>query len=100
MLLIPGLHKDLAGARTEHESCSFLTLTGMAIVSLVHIVTKLEISNQAPISNANPSRDHEADRPPLAKAGLESMSIITWIMIDLDMLPESIVVQPSTYHLQ
>jgi hypothetical protein len=100
VLLIPGLHKDLAGTRTEHESCSFLTLTGMATHSLVYIVTELEISNHVPLSIPNPSRDHEADGPLLAKAGPETVSIITRVMIDLNTLPESTVVLPCTYRLQ
>lgn len=99
MLLIPGLDKDLAGARTGHENCSFLTLTGMAIDSLVPGVAGLKISIQIPKPNPNPSEDHEADGLSLAKTGLEPISIIHRIMIDLDALSESTAIQSKVQRL-
>jgi hypothetical protein len=99
VLLIPGLDKDLAGTRTEHESCSFLTLTGMAIDSLVPGAAKLKISAQTPKSNPSPSEDHEADGLSLAKIGFEPTSIINRITVDLDTLTESTVVQSKACRL-
>ena len=63
-------------------------------------MVELKISTQAPNSNPNPSEDHEADGLYLAKIGLESVSIINRIMIDLDMLPQSTVVHPKPYRLK
>jgi hypothetical protein len=100
VLLIPGLDKDLAGTRTEHENFNFLMSIGMATNSLAQWVAELEISTQAPNSTPNPSEDHEADGLYRAKTGLEPVSIINRIMIDLDMLPESLVARPKSYHLQ
>jgi hypothetical protein len=59
----------------------------MATTHFAPRMVQLKISTQAPNPNPNPSKDHEADGLYLAKIGLESVSIISQIMIDLDMLP-------------
>src|SRR5271163_1092587 len=74
--------------------------TGMATDSFAPRMVELKISTQAPNPNPNPSEDHEADGLYLAKIGLESVSIINRIMIDLDMLPQSTVVHPKPYRLK
>jgi hypothetical protein len=63
--------------------------TGMATNSFAPRIVELKISTQTPNSNPNPFEDHEANGLYLAKIGLESVSIINRIMIDLDMLPQS-----------
>jgi hypothetical protein len=67
----------------------------MATHNFTPRMVELKISTQAPNSNPNPSEDHEADGLCLAKIGLESVSIIHQIMIDLDMLPQSTAVPPT-----
>lgn len=72
----------------------------MATDSFAPRMVELKISTQAPNPNPNPSEDHEADGLYLAKIGLESVSIINRIMIDLDMLPQSTVMHPETLPLE
>ena len=72
----------------------------MATNNFAPRMVELKISTQAPNSTPNPSEDHEADGLCLAKIGLEPVSIINRIMIDLDTLPRSTVVQPETLPLE